>query len=107
MRLVSQTIYLFSVAIFECICQLVNIFCSPLLVKSAVRLLLQCFIHLTSRGKFQNKVNSGVVVKVAKHPKNMLMAEVSLNFDFSSQLMFNVGFLKLTLEEHFEGDYEL
>lgn len=94
-------------AIFEGISELINIFCSALLVETAIWLLLQSFVHLASGRKLQNQVDPSLVVKVTKHPKYVGVAKMALDFNLTTKLMLHLCLLQLGLEEDLQSHNEL
>ena len=79
----------FGVTKVESCCQIRNISRGSLLGK--VSLLCQAFVELATGRISENQINSFRVVEVSVHSKDVAMSEMGLDFDFSSQLMFNAG----------------
>lgn len=60
------------------------------------------FVQFAPRRILEDQVYILIVVKVAVHPENMLVTQVTLNFDFSSQLMLHSRFEELGLGQDLE-----
>ena len=77
-----------------------NVGRGPLLVK--VPALLQLLVQLPPRGKLQDQVHAGLVVKVAVQPQDIRVPEVGLDLDLPPELVLHVVVLQLVLEEDLE-----
>lgn len=67
----------------------------------------QMFVQLALGGVLEDEKDSVVVVEEAEETKDVGVSQMRLDFDFASQLVFNLTFEQLFLEEHLEGDYVL
>lgn len=89
--------------ISKCVGQLINVLGRPGLLESFQWLLSKHLVHFSSGSEFQYEIHSSLVIKVSEEAKNVWMSEMTLNFNFPPELMFDGGLLQLRLEEHLES----
>ena len=56
---------------------------------------------------FKNQINMLLIMKEAVHLQDVLMLEIAVDLNFSSQLGLNIRFQKLFLVKHFQSYDEL
>ena len=75
------------VAVDECSRHLCNVACCSFLSETAL------FPHLlenfTTRGEFQDEVDTLVVVKIAEQPQDVAMAQMRLDLDLPTKLILH------------------
>ena len=61
------------------------------------------FVEFSLGGELENQEDAFCVVEVTEQLQNVGMGEVGLNFNLSSDLLFNFSLLDLRLVKHFES----
>lgn len=93
--------------VFQSRAQLFDIISSSLLNVSPLRLFLEILIQFATRCIFKNQVDLLVIPEESVHSQDVLMSEMRLNLDLSSQLMLHIALHQLLLVEHFERNNKL
>ncbi len=89
------------VQIDQCITNLLDIVSCLLLRETLIRLLLKLLVKLATRRVLQYKINLLLVPEEPIHAEHVLMSQVRLDLDFSTQLMLDVALEQLLLVENF------
>ena len=95
------------VDVLERFAHLKDVVSCPLLVVAASWLALEVFVQFALRTVLQDQVDPIVVIEEAIQLHHVLMPQVALYLDLSTQLMRNRVLEQLALEEDLERDYEL
>jgi hypothetical protein len=65
---------------------------------------LKVFVKLSSRGEFEDEIDSALIVEITIKAKNIVVTKVRLDLDFSTKLVLNAGLSELRLEQNFESN---
>lgn len=89
------------VAVFERLGEVSNVLSSLLFLELA--LLLEILVQFSLGSILENEVYSLGVIKVPVEAENIFMAEMRLNLNLSTQLVFDSVFAQLFLEQNLES----
>lgn len=96
--------HMFLVEIFESSSHLSDVLCCLPLRKPILS--PEMLVQFSFAGEFENEEHSLTVMEMAVKAQDIRMAQITVDFDFSSDLFLDFALLQLALMKHLQGTHK-